>query len=297
MTEDSTTPPPSSRRRGIMANVKGLGFTLVVLAALWIALRYVLTPLVIPEESLKSPVPTAASNYEDRIKALEEKVAALEHAAPAENTANIAPLEERISALENKAPAESAPAAPAIPAEALDALKADIARIRDDNHVTVRTLLLADQMQSALRSGTPFTDELSQLEVLRPDLKDTLVPLEAIAPSGIATLEQLRAGFAQALSPEPSAANDRGLVENLKSLVKIRKVGKDQKGTDNEAIIARAEAKLNAGDVAAALKETENLSPQVAKNFAQWQERARQYLTAGAALQKIRASLDAKAGE
>jgi hypothetical protein len=283
MDNETPTETPKKPSRGIMANLKGLGFTVMILAALWIALRYVLTPMVLPSEPV---VPQSEiSAYEERIKALEDKMAGLE--APID----IAPLERRISELETK-PAAAVEGGAAVNPEALDALKAEVEKIKTANHVTLQTILLVSQLQEAVRAGRPFTDELNALEALRPEWKEILTPIEPSSMAGIATLEQLKLQFAQSINPTlTQEAGDRSLMQNLRSLVKIRKVGDEQKGLDDEAIIARAEAKLAAGDVAASLQETENLSTRAARNFEAWQERAKNHLAAFATLAKLKAQL------
>jgi hypothetical protein len=287
-TNTETPASPPKRRKGIIASLKGLGFTIVVLAALWIAMRYVLTPLVLPKEAPPEQVASAPA-YEERLKILEDKVAALENAKPAE-TPEITPLEERLTALEAR-PAQ-APVVSGASSESVDALRADVEKMRTENKATIRSILLVGRLQDAIQNGAPFNNELAALRGLRPDLKETLDALEPLSIAGVATLAQLQSQFARSIDPVLTPKEDtESFTGNLRSLVKIRKVGENQKGTDDQAIIARAEAKLANGYVAMAIGETENLSPAAAKNFEAWQKRANDYLLADAAGQRLEADI------
>lgn len=286
MDTDTPTETAPPRRRNIFATLKGLFFTLMVLAALWFALRYVLTPLVLPKNAPETAA--VSSNVEGRIQALEEKLAALESkAAP-----DLAPLEARVAALEN-APKAAAEAAPAARSEEMEALRTEVEKLKTGHSNVVKTLILTGQLQDAIRSGRPFASELTALVTLKAALKETLSPLSSASFTGVATLDQLKEQFAHAIAPALAPDNgEKSLAQNLRSLVKIRKVGEAQKGKDDEAIIARAEAKLAKGDVAGALQETESLSPRAMKDFAAWQDRAGMYLAAQAALAALSLRLE-----
>lgn len=294
---NTDTPPTESvptRRRSIKASLKGLFFTLMVLSALWFGLRYVLTPLV--TSRLDTSAPTAENNVEERIKALEEKVSALEKQTPP--SVDIAPLEARIAALETAPKTVVNEAVPVINHEEIDALKTELEKLKSTDHGYVRSLILISQLQDAMRAGRPFASELSALALLRPDMKETLTPLTQESSTGVATLTQLQEQFSHTITPALTQNDgEKSLAQNLRSLVKIRKIGEAQKGTDDQAVIARAEAKLAKGDVAAALQETSTLSPRALQNFAPWQERAKAHLAAQAAMAALQNQLAAGAHE
>jgi len=295
-TETTTPDAPVTRRRSIVATLKGTLFTFMVLAAVWFALRYVLSPLVMQKEQAAAVISESA---EERIKALEDKVAALETATPTAAAApDTAPLEARIAALESAPKPIENDVPPAVKPEEIEALKTDLEKLKSDDHRYVRSLILNGQLQEAVRAGRPYATELAALETLRPDLKEALVPLAQSSATGIPTLASLQEQFAHtitpALSPEDSG---KSLTQNLRSLVKIRKIGGTQTGADDQSVIARAEAKLASGDIAQALQETETLSPRAVQSFAAWQERAQTHLAAHAALAVLQTKLANGAAE
>ncbi|MDX2074341.1 MAG: hypothetical protein SFX19_08280 [Alphaproteobacteria bacterium] len=279
-----------SRKRRIIASVKGLLFTMMVLAALWFGLRYVLTPLVLPEEMVEAPAIPA--DLEARIKTLETKLSILENKpSPAPD---LGPLEARLNALENAPRPTANEAAPAANPDDIAALKAEMEQIKSLDHGYVRALILTSQLQDAVRSGRPFASELAALQALRPALKETLAPLSDASTTGIATLAGLTEQFTRAIEPALTPeSGKKTFVQNLRSLVKIRKIGESQQGADDEAVLARAEARLAKGDVAATLQEIATLSPRAADIFAAWKGRAETHLAAQAALVTLQTSLAA----
>ncbi len=294
MDTKTTTEAAPTRRRNITASLKGLFFTLMVLSAVWFGLRYVLTPIISSQSN--APATALESNAEERIKALEEKVAALEKQTPA--TIDTTPLEARITALESAPKIVEKEAAPTISHEEIDALKMELEKIKSTDHGTVRGIILISQLQDAIRAGRPFANELSSLALLRPDMKEKLTPLTQASSTGIATLAQLQEQFSRVITPAlAQEGSEKSIAQNLRSLVKIRKVGETQTGTDDQAVIARAEAKLAKGDVAAALQETSTLSPHALETFVAWQERAKEHLTAQAAMATLQSQLAIGASE
>lgn len=286
--------PPTSRKRSIVANLKGILFTLVVLAALWFGLRYVLTPLVLGDQPHEMPAASSSVNelpesLSARLANIEERLTVLENATLA---ADLKTLSARVEALESAPPGEAgAPVAVmSVDGAELARLKEDIARLKAADQDMVRSIILAGQIQDAIRLGRPFASELAALMALRPDLVKPLTDAESYASTGVATLQQLQQQFDQAIHPALESAQEKeSMLDNLRSLVKIRKTGETQKGDDDEAIIARAEAKLSRGDVAAALSEIETLSPQGAAIFIRWKERADAYLSAQAVADTLQA--------
>ena len=76
---------------------------------------------------------------------------------------------------------------------------------------------------------------------------------------------------------------------NLMRLVTVRPVGADAEGDDAAARVARAEAKLAAGDLAGAVAELEGLEGAAAEAAAPWLAQARARLAAESALDRLRA--------
>ena len=131
-----------------------------------------------------------------------------------------------------------------------------------------------------------------------------LAALAALTPhaaTGIATLETLRNRFtplAEAIlraAVAPPGGSPGGTwisrtLARLSGLVTVRRVGGDVAGDTTEAIVARAEARLGVGDLAAAVAEVVALDGAGAEVAASWLGDARARLAAEASL----AALDAR---
>src|SRR5690606_24452829 len=135
------------------------------------------------------------------------------------------------------------------------------------------------------------------VEALQPP--ETLAPLLATlathADEGVPTLQALQRRFgavlAEALRADAAAAREGWVEETLgrlTGLVTIRRTG-EVAGDDAEAILARAEARLAAGDLAAAVAELEALTGPAAAAVAPWLEAARLRLAADEAAASLQA--------
>ena len=124
-------------------------------------------------------------------------------------------------------------------------------------------------------------------------MQNALAQLKPYATDGVPTLPILQMQF-QTLVPKAMAAGqDSSLIaRNLQSLIRIRKVG-DQEGSSDEAILARAEAVLDRGDVAASLKNTSTLSANAKGIFSIWNDHAQAYINAHDALRNLQLALTA----
>jgi len=126
-----------------------------------------------------------------------------------------------------------------------------------------------------------------------------LAALDALAPAaaqGRPTAAALRERFA-ALAPEllrtpvESDGSWYGRAwDRIAGLVTVRRVG-EIAGDDVEAIVARAEVKLNAGDLPGAVTELDQLPPGPAMRAANWLGDARGRLALDQALQRLDAAL------
>lgn len=186
-------------------------------------------------------------------------------------------LEDRIAAIESR------PAAPATPVAAQPAM-----------------LLAVGQLRTALRASGPFEAALEAVAAIAGDdagLAEALAPLAARAATGVATVAALRADFADVALDVARTTDGPGgrswvdrTIDRLAQLVTVRRVG-DVAGDTAEAIVARAEQRLAAGDLAAAVGEVQRLEGPAAEAAAAWLADARARLTAERAL----AVLDARA--
>ena len=130
-------------------------------------------------------------------------------------------------------------------------------------------LLAVGQLRAASSSDQPFPAELAALGALGDGDREIAPLVAALAPlasTGVATAPALRSNFgvvAAAILRALDAPADAGWLSQafaeVKSLVSVRRVGGDISGDDPEAVLARAEAQLARGDVAAAVALVDGL--------------------------------------
>jgi uroporphyrinogen-III synthase len=165
---------------------------------------------------------------------------------------------------------------------------------REDRRTRAATLALAvPQLEAALEAGEPFEQALDGLRALGPDdpaVLDALKRLDAVA-SGVPSLPELRSSFDRvandivhaAQAPDGDSLIDQA-AGNLMRLVTVRPVGADVEGDSAAARVARAEAALARGDLAAAVAELEGLEGAAAAAAAPWLAEAQKRLAAQEAL-------------
>jgi uroporphyrinogen-III synthase len=154
-------------------------------------------------------------------------------------------------------------------------------------------LLALLQLRDALRGSGPYAGELRAVEALAAadsNLGTLIAPLAAHAASGLPTLGDLQAAFpamANAVVAAERGAEGEGwlagVLRRLSEMVSIRPVGMVE-GDSPSAVVARAEVKLTAGDLAGALAELEGLQGPPADAAAGWRDRAAARLAATRAL-------------
>ena len=285
---DIPAPPPT---RSITSRLRTMLVTVTVLVLIWVGLSQIVTPMMLGKNKAPQPI---ENDLEARVKTLEEKIGALEE-KPATAATDTTLLEERIAALEAVKPSEEEP----IKKEDVDALSeklgglnAQMEAIKTEQQANVTAVLLLGELRTALQEGRPYAAQLGALKELRPALTDVLAPLQTNADTGVATLAQLQAQFTAAINPalQPKKS-DVSFVQNLRSLVQVRKVGASQRGKDDEAIIARAEAKLAQANITDALAEIEGLSTQSAPAFSGWVARVKAKLAAENALAQLQKNI------
>ena len=147
---------------------------------------------------------------------------------------------------------------------------------------------VAARLSAALESGLPFASDLGLLASLAQGdakLTELAAALQPNAATGVAARAGLAASFpavAKAALADDLADDSFGerLLGKLKGLVSLRRVGADVAGDSVEAKLARAEAALNAGDLAKAAELVKSLPPQTAKATSAWLARADAHLAA-----------------
>jgi hypothetical protein len=211
----------------------------------------------------------------DDVKA---KVAALAEAGPGDQSALTA-LTERVAGLEteiNKGVTDTKSAAAAI---AFANLSSDVAE------------------------GRPYATELATIKSFVPDPGD-LGLLPAYADKGIPTVKELTRSFGAnrdvalaTAAPATSGSLIDRLLASASTLVKVKRVDEAATGDSASAVLARAEALLDKGDLAGAVKQIETLDGAPREAFKAWLDDARARLAADTILQRLEATLLASASK
>jgi uroporphyrinogen-III synthase len=156
---------------------------------------------------------------------------------------------------------------------------------------------IAARLSAAVGSGLPFVTDLALLTPLAQgdtSLAESTSVLQAYAQTGVASRAALMTEFpavAKAALADDLADDSFGerLLGKVRGLVSLRRVGNDVEGDGTEAKLARAEAALDAGDLAKAVALVKSLPPQTAKATAGWLSRAEAHLAAKQAADQISA--------
>lgn len=229
------------------------------------------------------------------VNTLQDEVTALRN----EGSEVPAAVESRIAALE----ARSQQAPEAAPAEALDALANRVAATEalvqqnaqsgtntTERLATIDTTIAdlsgrvealgqqpkvalaiaSSALKAAAERGAPFRAELETLRALAPALSGT-EPLDQFASAGVLTRGQIQERWNEAaqaiLATETAAGEGASTMQQfwsgVRGLVSVRPVG-DVTGTGTDAVVARMEVAVNAGDFPRALAEFDTL-PETAK--------------------------------
>lgn len=162
-------------------------------------------------------------------------------------------------------------------------------------------VLAVVHLREALANGQPFEKVFQSLKAVSgddPAIKAAAILLEKNASTGIPTLADLRErfdGVAGKIVTASKALEGHGWIERavnrLRSLVAWRRV--DQKGEDDsvDAVVARAEKHLKAGDLTAAVEAVKGLmgNPKIVPVAEPWLADAKRRLTAERAVQALHA--------
>jgi len=237
-----------------------------------------------------------------RIDALEKRPAATPDTGAADAQKALA---DRLAALEQKVTAASgnAQAAQELRGE-VDSLKQQVTSVnqavseRQDAATAAQALVLAaGQLRASLSGGQPFQQDLQAVRALNIADAGVTQPLDAVAPfaaKGIPTRAQLTDRF-QPLAGEIVRAEIRGegnswidsAVGKLSTLVTVRREGGGVVGTTADAIVARAEAALSAGNLAKAVEELSTLQGPAAQTAAPWLADAKARVAADQAARQL----------
>ena len=135
-------------------------------------------------------------------------------------------------------------------------------------------------IRSAIAGGQPFADPLKELEG-QPDLP-VAPELKTAAPSGVATLAELRDSYADAahdaIEASILAGAGPGVLARTQAFLEAQVASRSltpQQGNGTDAVLSRMEAKLGQDDLKGALAESEALPSEAAAAMADWLDAAR----------------------
>jgi hypothetical protein len=206
----------------------------------------------LPEfEKIVSGLQEGISSVESGIRMLDGRVAKTNKTMTTSNAATLK-QEQRISALEK------------------------VDRSTDIGRLTALSFALENLVRK-IESGDVFKRELDIVTAAIPQ-SSPLEKLKKQASSGVSSIAQLQRRFILVLptilttEDAPAPTGVMGMfVASAKSLVRIRRVGEIE-GEDREAIIARLEVRVKAGDLKAALVEAKKLKSTSAQAVKVWVE-------------------------
>ena len=168
----------------------------------------------------------------------------------------------------------------------------------DYDGAAARAIVLATaQLRDAVREGTPFPADLEALKALaagHPAITQILETLTPHAELGVSTLAVLKTRFATLAGPIVNAAGtaegDGWFAEaaaRLASLVTIRRVGNTAPDGSIDALVARVDALLSAGDLRSAVEALTLLKGKPAEVVAPWLRSAEARLAAEKAVANL----------
>jgi hypothetical protein len=149
----------------------------------------------------------------------------------------------------------------------------------------------------SIAKAEPFETALESLRALGqddPSVSSSLQALQPMAAKGVPTLLDLKASFGAVgsqilLAEEGNATLADQVSDNLFGIINMRPAGAEVEGDDSRAIVARAQAKLSAGDLEGTIVELDALSEAAAERASGWVADAKARLAADAAIADLRA--------
>ena len=244
--------------------------------------------------------PAGSAETDEYLRQLSERLGRLEN-----DDETLEGLRERIARLEQRGGAAGEGVQPAARAEELSTAVADIsmrvgALERTDTMAAgaaigmQATVLAVGQLREALRGTVPFAAELQAVGAVaadNPEITKAIAALEPYAASGIPTLATLRRDFDRLAGEIARAARAlegdgwfEWAVNRLMSLVTVRRTTDTGDLNSVDAVVARAETSLKAGDLMAAVEELEGLAGPPGAAAAPWLRGARARLAAERAM-------------
>ena len=167
-----------------------------------------------------------------------------------------------------------------------------MAKGASENAASVAVLALS--LEQRLAAGAPFAAELTALSQLGVG-GDALAPLKPFAELGAPSLASLAASWAKvepavaAAAPPPERSGWDRLLDHIRALVRVRRVGEATGSDESEPPVARVGAALDRGDLAAALEGYGRLPEASRAAGAAWADAAKAREAAAEAASGLRA--------
>lgn len=248
---------------------------------------------------LQSQLDTALDrlkSLEKSLKAVRQVMTAVTNSSPSDSaSAVLESLSERLDRLESGGETSSEESR-----ELLTSLTGQVAKLetaigdaKSDSRRNQALILSVGQLREAVRSSRPYLDELAALRVLVKDdaaVGVQLAILEHRSQQGVPNFQMLRARFDRAagrlVRAEFVSDGDSWIertIDRLVSSVRWRRTD-NLEGAGVEAVVARADRKLQAADLAGAVQELEALSPKGIAAARPWMDDAAAFLSLERAL-------------
>ncbi|MGB8811735.1 MAG: hypothetical protein WCC57_00970 [Paracoccaceae bacterium] len=233
---------------------------------------------------------------EPRIATLERRLDNLELLPPSVGGVSpltISALAGDLSAIKAEVAAQRA-ALTSNAAAVAEASSAQIAEVQASIKVAAVKAALA-QMQGALQSGVPFAPALAELEAYGHAVPHVLLEM---ADAGAPTLVSLQDSFPQAaraaLDASLRAGSGESMTDRFSAFLRAQTGARSlapRGGADPDAILSRAEAALQTGDLIIALSELRAIPPDGQAAMAEWVTEANRRMQAIDALNALMATL------
>jgi hypothetical protein len=162
----------------------------------------------------------------------------------------------------------------------LDQVDTALAERRRQSMRAEAIILGVGQLRSALRGAKPFAKELASVRTLidgDTEMQALIDQMQPFADEGAPTIDDLTKDFGR-MAPDivrNAVVGDgqnwwRQALFHLESVISIRRIGSDVPGDETDAIVARAEAKLDEDDVSGAVAALQQLKGLPSEQAAPW---------------------------
>lgn len=161
----------------------------------------------------------------------------------------------------------------------LGAVETDVGALKKIDRRAEKLFLVVLQLRAATQTSGPFAREVAAAQALagdNPDLLAALKQLAVRAPSGVATVAELRENFNAVVAPRLAAivgANQQGVGERARAWVQSLLATSPSAGATggrNATIVALAERSLEQGQLGVAVDQLLLLEDQAALVTAEW---------------------------